>query len=394
VSTGDSSDLALSLVRDDPPFRALRGIGLIPRQGLGIGRRAIFFALLTWLPIAIWAAATGRVVNPVSGEPLLQHFGVQVRCLIAIPVLILAQGLAHRTTTRLLPWFVRSGVVPEEKRPALEQAIHAVQRLRNAIAPWIVIAGLVIAWTALEPVVEDADNLSWATAPSASGAPALGFGGWWFLYVARPVYVVLLLGWLWRLVLLTVLFRRIARLGLELAPTHPDRLGGLGFVERFATIFGPVGFALSAVLASHWAHQVVYHDLPIKSLHAPAAVFLVAVLVVFLSPFLVFVGSLAAAKKRAELEYGALVGRHGTLVRRRWILGQTIEDDEILSAPELGPVADTVALYEAVTHMRPLPIGKKALIAVALPALIPILMVIAIKVPIRQILGKLLKGLV
>jgi hypothetical protein len=33
-------------------------------------------------------------------------------------------------------------------------------------------------------------------------------------------------------------------------------------------------------------------------------------------------------------------------------------------------------------------------IAVGLPALIPILFVIAIKVPVRQILGRLLKGLI
>ena len=57
-------------------------------------------------------------------------------------------------------------------------------------------------------------------------------------------------------------------------------------------------------------------------------------------------------------------------------------------------MADTVSLFQAVESMRPFPIGKRALVAVALPALVPILLVIAIKVPIRQILGKLAKGLV
>src|SRR5262252_8641717 len=139
------AELALSLVRDDPPFRALRSVGLIPKNGLGTGRRAVFFALLTWLPIAVWAFFVKREAEAAGGEPLLQHFSVHVRCLIAIPVLILAQGLAHKTTTRLLPWFVKSGVVPEEKVPQLEQSVHRVQRLRNAIAPWIVIVGVVIA---------------------------------------------------------------------------------------------------------------------------------------------------------------------------------------------------------------------------------------------------------
>ena len=57
-------------------------------------------------------------------------------------------------------------------------------------------------------------------------------------------------------------------------------------------------------------------------------------------------------------------------------------------------MADTVSLFQAVESMRPFPIGKRALVAVALPALVPILLVIAIKVPIRQIFGKLAKGLV
>ncbi len=49
--------------------------------------------------------------------------------------------------------------------------------------------------------------------------------------MARPIFLALLLGWLWRLILLCVLFHRIARLDLALVPTHPDRDGGLGFLE-------------------------------------------------------------------------------------------------------------------------------------------------------------------
>ncbi|HTR04008.1 MAG TPA: hypothetical protein VMN82_12485 [Thermoanaerobaculia bacterium] len=389
-------DLALSLVRDDPPFRALRTARLIPREGLGLARRAVFFTLLAWLPLAIWAAAAGRALpggQAPAAEPLLEHFGVHARCLIAIPLLILAQGLAHGTTTRLLPWFVRSGVVPSERVPQFREVVHGVIRLRNGAIPWIVIAGLTIAWTAVGPVARDADALVWA-AEGAAPATHFGFGGWWFLYVARPIYIVLALAWVWRLVLLTVLLRRATKIGLDLVPTHPDRLGGLGFVERFATMFGPVAFAFSAVLASEWAHQVLYHDLSVKALRAPAIAFLVAAVLVFLAPLAVFGPALAATKKKALLEYGALVGRHGELVRRRWILRETVGDDEILHAPEIGPVADAVSLFDAVKAMRPMPIGKPALLAVVVPALVPMVAVFALKVPIGQLLGKLLHGLV
>ncbi|MGH8470849.1 MAG: hypothetical protein ACREX3_06090 [Gammaproteobacteria bacterium] len=39
------SDLGISLVQDDLLFRIQRRIGLIPSRGLGVVRRAIFFAL-------------------------------------------------------------------------------------------------------------------------------------------------------------------------------------------------------------------------------------------------------------------------------------------------------------------------------------------------------------
>jgi hypothetical protein len=375
---------------------------LIPAKGLGIARRAAFFTLLAFLPLAAWALWAGRAVPGsagaagaagAAGEPLLEPFGVLVRCLIAIPVLVFAQGLAHRTTTRLLPWFVRSGVVPAGKVPQFRAVVHGLTRLRNASWPWIVMVGLVIAWTALGPVAQNSDELAWAT-EGAAPATHFGFGGWWFLCVARPIYFVLTLAWLWRLALLTLLFRRIAKLGLELVPTHPDRLGGLAFVEGFVTIFGPVAFVMSAVLSSQWAHQVLYHDAPLKSLQVPAVVFLVLALAFFLTPLLVFVPTLAAARKRAMLEYGALVGLHGKLVRERWILRQPVENDEILHAPEIGPVADAISVFEAVKAMRPVPIGKPALLAIALPVIVPFLLVLSIKVPLGQLLGKLLKGLV
>ncbi len=86
------SPLEFSLVRDDLPFRLMRRVGLVPKDGLGILRRALFFSLFAWLPIAIWALLRHRALpGPDVEEPLLAHFGVHVRCLVAIPLLIFAR---------------------------------------------------------------------------------------------------------------------------------------------------------------------------------------------------------------------------------------------------------------------------------------------------------------
>ena len=77
-------------------------------------------------------------------------------------------------------------------------------------------------------------------------------------------------------------------------------------------------------------------------------------------------------------------------MRRRWILRQPVADREILKAPELGPVADTVSLFEAVKRMRWAPIGRQALGAIVLPAALPLLAVFALRIPVGEILMKLL----
>jgi hypothetical protein len=381
--------LAFSMIRDDLPFRLQRRVGLIPERGLGTVRRAVFFALLTWLPIVIWAAYMNRILPGIVDDPLLRHFGVHVRFLLAVPLLILGEGILHKLSKTLIPYFLTSGLVQAAQKQDYVNIIKGITRLRNRTLPWVVIAVIIIAWTILEPVTAGSEldhEVSWAKNGSSGD---LGFGGWWLIYVSRPIFSALLVAWLWRLVLCFLLLKRIARLDLAIVPTHPDGAGGLGFLERFPKAFSLFAFAVSAVLASRLAHTVVYHGDNVQSLKGLFVVFLIVLVGICLSPLLAFIGPLAAAKRRALLEYGVLVGKHGRLVRQRWILGEMEADDPILEAPELGPVADTLTLYEAVKKMRVVPIGKSSFLAIVLPALIPIAMLFSIQMPIKDLLMKL-----
>jgi hypothetical protein len=384
-----AEELRFSLIRNDLLFRLQRRIGLIPAHGLGVIPRALFWSMLAWLPIVVSALASGQWGPTENGETLLQHFSVHLRCLVAIPLFIVAEGLSHRVTTQLLPYFVESGLVSAADVPRFRDILRNLARLRDTAYPWIVILGLVVARDTVSLPFSDAHELVWAGYPSG---PEYGFGGWWFLYVSRGIYLVLILAWLWRLVLLVILFHRLAKLGLAIIPTHPDGAGGLGFVDRFAAAFSPVVLAISSVAAARWAHDVIYHGVSIQALKIPMIGLAVALLLLFLGPFLLLSGRMAAAKKKALLDYGALVGKHGRLVRRRWIDGERIADDGLLSAPELGPVADTIALYEAVARMRTIPVGKAALMTLAVPIAIPMLAVVAIQIPIRDLLLTLLKA--
>ncbi|MGZ8916154.1 MAG: hypothetical protein ACXW1Z_23995 [Methylobacter sp.] len=388
MANKNEPELEISLVRDDLIFLAQRRIGLIPERGLGILRRALFFALLTWLPLVIWSFLKGTALHGQINKPLLNHFGIHARFLVAIPLMILGEGMMHNVLTKLIPYFYTSGLVRDEHKNAFTLVIQKAISLRNSKLPWVVIATIVCLSVIFQPAYQDMHELDWANV-GTTGQFNLGFGGWWMIFVSRPISTALVWISLWRLILVFLIFKWIAALDLELVPTHPDRAGGLGFLEKIPTAFSLFVFAISLVLASRLAHDVIYHGMQLQSLKSLLVVYLIVIAVLFLSPLMTFIPKLSAAKRRARLEYGALVGNHGRLVYRRWIRHEPIADDALLQAPELGPVADTLSLYEAAIKMRSVPIGKTAVLGVVLPAAIPLLALFALQVPIKDIIMKL-----
>jgi hypothetical protein len=384
------TDVEFSPVDNELPLRWFRRLHLVPANGIGAGRRAVFFALLTWLPIAAWSFLSGRFVTADVGEPLLRHFGVHVRCLLAIPLFILAEASLHHAAQHILGQFRSSGAVGPELRDRFDATITGVRRLRDASLPWIFVFGAAIAWSVVDqPAVRD-DNVSWAVGADGS----LGFGGLWFSYVVRPIFLALLLGWLWRMLLVAWWFWKVGKLGLALVPTHPDRTGGIAFVEKVPGAFAMVTFAVTAVIASRWAHEIEFHDAVLQSFKIPGALFVVLWMLLALLPLLALAPALVAARARAIPAYAALVGEQGRLVHRRWILRETVPDAPLLDAPEIGPVADANAMYDAVKNMRGVPIGKGAVMKVLLPIALPFIVVAALQIPLKDLLLKLAKALV
>jgi hypothetical protein len=73
-------------------------------------------------------------------------------------------------------------------------------------------------------------------------------------------------------------------------------------------------------------------------------------------------------KQRALYDYGEFVGTHGRLVRDKWIRGKEIGEHDVLAAQEIDPVADTLAMYQAIRSMRAAPINRATIMMVLLPS--------------------------
>ena len=380
-----SEDGEFSLLEEDAPLRMARKLRIAPVGGFAAGRRALGLMLLTWAPIAIWALLTGHAIWGLHGESAVQHYAVHVRCLVALPLLILAEPVFHRVT-RLFSGRLCEALKPDD-RAAYADVLGGLRRLRDSSWPWIVIVGLVYASAMARRLETEEHTLAWAILADGS----LGFGGLWYVWVVRPISAVLLLGWLWRIVLLTIWFRRLVKLHPTLVASHPDRAGGIGFLELLPVSFSLVTLATSTLLAAYWAHAIVQHGAKLQEFYLPAAVFAVAWIVLLLAPLFVFTPLLLQTRHRSLLEYSTLVGQQGRLVYQRWIEGRNVGEQPLLQAPEIGPVADACTLYEAVQSMRIALISIRTLVAIVLPIALPMLLVAGLQVPLREVLLELLK---
>ncbi len=382
----------LSLVHGGPFFRLRTALRLTPEGGLGaLWIRVLALVSVAWLPVALGAVLTGRAWSGAE-EPLLRHFGVHARCLIAIPLLVLGERVADRVLPELLRYFVSSGVVGAKALPSYRGVLREFTALRDS--PWglALVLGMMLLTVAGGFLVEKRnEEVSWAI-EHVAGEQRLGFAGAWYVFVSRPLFTGLGVLWFWRLIVVTRLMRRIAGLELRLVAAHPDRAAGLSFLDPLLSLFIPGALAASIVVASRFGHEVLYHDFHVASLRPVIVLWLTLVLLLFTQPLVPFAQRLMRMRRESRLRYGAFLGRHGELLEERWLTGRR-EDEGLLGAGEIGTAADAFALYEAVDRLRPFPLGVRSLLPLAAVALLPFLPVVAIEIPLQELLLQIVSAL-
>lgn len=372
------------LIRGGPFDKLLRQLGIVAGPGRRVAFRALFVVAVTWAPLAVYALLERRMMEGDAVEPLLRHFAIHARFLLALPILLAAEPFAEGIVARVLGRFRSSGLLEGIDAQAFAAALRPAERVRDSRLQLI---GVAVAYSAVVRYLAGMeaihDELSW------SAQPGLGFGGWWYLLVSLPVYVAVVWIWLWRLLVTSVLMRSLARLPMRFVPTHPDRNGGAGFVAVVPGAFAPFVFALACVLAARLGHLYAFHDLDMKSIAVFMAVFLLVVIPLCLVPALAWAPALSGLKKRARESYRDLVGAAGRAVDDRWVRREAGESD-MLEPAGVGVVADANALFEAVERTRPFPVQKGTVALLVLAGLVPFLPVLAREVPIAELLQRLL----
>jgi hypothetical protein len=224
-----------------------------------IRQRIAVIALLAWLPLAALAALEGHLLDHTIAVPFLYDFEVHIRLLVAVPLLIIAELVVHRRLRPIARAFIDRKIIPEASSARFDEAIRSASRLRNSVLAEVLMlafvygVGVLVIWrhyTALQAS-------TWYATASPDGLK-LSLAGMWYGYVSLPIFQFLLLRWYFRLFVWTRFLWQVSRINLSLVPTHPDRVGGLGFLANTVYAFTVLLVAHGAMLAAQFANRILF----------------------------------------------------------------------------------------------------------------------------------------
>jgi AcrR family transcriptional regulator len=215
----------------------------------------------------------------------------------------------------------------------------------------------------------------------------------WYAYASIPFFQFLLVRWYFRLVIWMRFLWQVSRIELSLVPTHPDRVGGLGFLSNTVYAFATLAVAHGALLAGQLANRIFFAGATLTEFKAEIAVVVAFLLCAILGPLLVFTPQLAQAKRKGLREYGALAERYVRGFDAKWLRGGAPADEAFVGSADIQSLADLGNSYELVRTMRLAPITKEAILRVAAAALVPMVPLLLTMMPLEALL-KVLLGVV
>jgi hypothetical protein len=384
----ESSDF--SLVLGGPLYQLLRRAHMSGDALELVRRRAIVIALFTWLPLLLLSALEGRAFGTGVAVPFLRDWDVHIRFMVALPLLVAAELVVHDRMRFVLRQFLERNLIPASASKRFEAAIASAFRLRNSVLAelllivFVYVVGISLVWRQYFTL----GTATWYAVPEGAGM-TLSLSGVWFGYVSLPIFQLLLLRWYYRIFIWARFLWQVSRIGLSLVPTHPDRVGGLGFLSNTAYAFVPLAAGHGAVLAGLIANRIFYAGAGLLDFKPEVALVLVVMLCLVFGPLLVFAPQLAQAKRRGNREYGTLAERYVREFDAKWLRGGAPADERLVGSGDIQSLADLGNSFEVVRGMRMAPVTRDAVLQVAAATLAPVVPLALTMMSLEDLLKKL-----
>ncbi len=381
-----------SLVLGGPLYQLWRRTCLAGDSLELLRRRVAAIALLAWLPLLVLSLVEGHFWRGSMALPFFDDIEMNLRLLLALPLLVAAEKIVHQRMLPLMRQFVDRGLIPDAARTQFDAVVNSALRLRNSVtAELLLIAsvygiGVLFVWR-----TRVALNLeSWYGVPLA-GRFQLTLAGWWLVGVSLPLFQFLLLRWYWRLWIWARFLWQVSRLKLSFMPLHPDRCGGASFLANVSQAFSPVLLAQGMLLAGMMANRIFHSGAKLITFKLEIFGMIVLLVFIILGPLLVFLPQLAAAKRTGLLEYGILAERYARDFDCKWLRGGASADEMLIGNPDIQSLADMGNSFTVVNEMRSVPFTMQTVIQLAVTILLPVAPLLLTMIPLEELLERLLK---
>lgn len=378
-----------SLVLGGPLYQLLRRSRLSDNDLNLLKRRLIAIPLLVWLPLLILSIVQGNAWSGVS-VPFINDIGVHIRFLAAMPMLIGAELIVHRRMSILISHFLDRKLIPEADMARFKAAIESALKLRNSVVSEVLILvfvyaiGILVVWKNYVGL-----NIDTWYAGIVDGHRDLNLAGYWLVLVSLPFFQFMLLRWYYRLFIWVRFLWQVSRIKLNLIPTHPDRIGGLGFLTNITYAFSMLAMAHGALLTALIANRIFFTGARFMDFRYDIVLLLLYLFIILVLPLFVFSPQLAACKRKGLSEYGELAQSYVLAYDRKWLRGGASKQEEFIGSGDIQSLADLGNGFEVITNMRFLPVNKQTLMQLAGWTLLPILPLLLTTVPLDDLLKRL-----
>jgi len=297
----------------------------------------------------------------------------------------------HQRMRFVVRQFLERNLIPENALPRFAETIASAFRMRNSVLAevllivFVYVVGILLIWRHYVAL----STATWYAVPTAEGLK-LSITGFWYGYVSLPIYQFLLVRWYYRIFIWSRFLWQVSRIELSLIPTHPDRVGGLGFLANTVYAFMPLAVAHGAMLAGPIANRIFYLGAALPEWKVEIGVLVVFLLCLVLGPLLVFAPQLAQAKRTGNREYGTLAERYVREFDAKWLRGGAPADEPLVGSADIQSLADLANSFEVVRTMQIAPITRDSLLRLVAATLAPIVPLALTMMPFEELLRKLL----
>jgi hypothetical protein len=354
-----------------------------------LGRRELALTAVAWLPLLIFSALDGRVWSGAQ-IPFLSDLDLQGRLLIALPLLLAGEVAVNQRMPEAVHEFVDRGIVAGPAKAGFHRAIASALAISRSVLVEILVVFVAFSSLLGSRTIESLNEVtSWATHPAGGGL--LTAAGWWYLLISRPLFRIVTLRWYLKLFVWGQFLWRVSRLDLQLAPTHPDRRGGLGFLSVLSNAFAPFLFAHGTMLAGRIANGVLHGGMTLAQYQAEIIVVPALALLLVLGPQLTFTSRLWQAKRRGLLEFGALGERYAREFDSKWLGGEPSTSEPLLGSADIQSLADLSNSFAVIDGMRVAPPTRETALLLLVITLLPLAPLPLTIISGRELLERLVK---